>query len=81
MKIEIINENLNSYRISKDFEIEVIPEEGEESIVLEFNKWYYEDDSNINNSTDFTEESQKIFDELPEEQQDEINDFISEIKL
>lgn len=80
MEIKITNEVCNYYRISKDFtiEFEVV---AEHVIELEFNKWQVESDYETDNGCDFTEESQKIYDSLTEEQQTEIDDFILDIKL
>lgn len=76
MKIEIKDEILKGYRISKDFVLEL--EDGTELIV---NKYAYEDNIETNSDYDFDDKSKEIFDKLPEEQQDEITDFINEIKL
>lgn len=81
MKIEVINENLTSYRIAKDYEIEIIPEEGEESIILEFNKYVYEDDNNVDNDYNFTPESKEIYDKLTDDQKDEVDTFISNLSV
>lgn len=76
MKIEIKDEILKGYRISKDFVLEL--EDGTE---LTVNKYAFEDDIETDNDYDFDDKSKEIFDKLPEEQQDEITDFINAIKL
>lgn len=76
MKIEIKDEILKGYRISKDFVLEL--EDGTE---LTVNKYVFEDDIETDNDYDFDDKSKEIFDKLPEEQQDEITDFINAIKL
>lgn len=75
MKIELINENLRSLRISKDFEIRV----GDKELVV--NKWCFEDDYECNADSNFDNESQAVFDSLSEEEQDEVLAFINELSL
>jgi len=84
MKIEITNENLVSYRVSKDFEITFEIQTGKkekEEITLTLNKWALESDNEIDNDWNFDEESRKIYDQLDEDIQSEIDDFVLEIKL
>ena len=76
MKITIEDEILQSFRISKDYTIMINGD-----IQLTFNKYAYEDEYETENDYTFDDESKKIFDKMPEEQQDEIIDFINQIKL
>jgi hypothetical protein len=75
--MEITNTFLNQYRISKDFTIQL--DNGKE---VNINKYINEDEFNNDADWEFTdEESKKIYEELDEEQQDELYNFINEIKL
>ena len=68
---------LTSLRISKDFEIEI---DDNKTIII--HKWMLEADPEYDSGWDFVDkESEKIYKKLSEEQQDELNDFISDISL
>jgi len=85
MEIKITKEENRSRSISSDFiiEFDVRTDKNKfETVELEFNKWAQDsDDGNYDNGVEFTADSQVIFDALSEEQQDQINDFITDIKL
>jgi len=80
MNIETTYENLGYYRKSKDYTIECEIDEGK-FIHLEFSKWQVEGDHEATDAGyDFDEDSQKIYDELDEEVQTDIDDYILELK-
>jgi hypothetical protein len=79
MKIETTNEYCSYFRRATDYIIEFKVPKGEE-VELSFCKWVVESDIETDNGTDFDEESQKIYDSLPEEVQTEIDDYILELK-
>lgn len=77
--MQIVNEDLISMRISKEYEIEI-----DETKTIIINKWIYEDsygNSDYDNDWEILPESQKTYDELSEEEKDQLNDFISEISI
>jgi len=74
--MKINNEYCTYYRISKEFEIEL-----DNGDILNVCKWLIDSDSETDSDYEFTAESQKDFDKLPEEQQEDIIDFINDIKL
>lgn len=76
MKIIIEDKRLQSFRISRDFDILI-----DNKIKLTFNKYYLEDDYETDADYSFDDKSKKIFDKLTEEQQDEISDFINDINI
>jgi hypothetical protein len=80
MKIEITNEYVSYYRKSKDITIDVEIDK-DKTIELSFCKWAIESDNETDAGWDFDNKSQEIYDNLDEEVQDEIYDFISDIKL
>ena len=83
MKIETTNEYCSYYRKSIEYTIEFEIQTGhkqKEKIQLSFCKWVVEGDLESDNGTDFDEASQKIYDELDEEVQAEIDDYILELK-
>jgi hypothetical protein len=74
--MKIISEECTSYRVAKDFDLEL-----DDGTVLNFSKWVYEDDCENDSDYEFNKEDKKTFDELPEEEQEKIIDFINEIKI
>ena len=80
MNIETTYENLAYYKRAKDYTIECEVGEGK-FIKLDLCKWQVEGDHEATDSgTDFDEASQKIYDELDEEVQTEIDDYILELE-
>lgn len=74
--IEVTNENLCSYRVSRDFEITI------GDVEININKWVYEDDLEIDNDWSFVDsEDKKRYEELSEDDQEAFNDFIIELKV
>ena len=78
MEIKIIESNTTYVRKSTDFTIEL-----ENGKTLSFSKWNICDDASDNYDCDyeFDEESQETYDNLSEEEQEDIDDFIGEIDL
>jgi len=78
MKLSIINKNLQSYRISKDFEIEL-----ENGKTININKYYFEDVYTSEADWNFLDvEDRDVFNNLTEDEQDKFYSFInSDCKL
>ena len=74
--MKIINEELVSCKISKNYEIEL-----DDGNVLLVNKWIYEDDIETDNDYEIDEKSLESFNKLSEEKQDQIRDFINDITI
>ncbi len=78
MKIEVKDEVLKEYQISKEFSLKL--EDGTELTVNKWervNSWEYDNDLDWK----FDDKSKKIFDKFSEEQQEEIYKFIGNLKL
>jgi len=73
MKIE--QEILNTYSINKDFDIEL--DNGE---VITVNKYIYESDNETDGDWNIID-GKEIYDKLTDDKQDEVDDFINNIKL
>ena len=74
--MKILNEELVSWRISKDYTIEL--NNGRE---IEINKYYFEDQITSDESYEVLEESKEEYGKLTEEELDELDDFINNIDL
>jgi len=80
MNIKTTEEYIQRQQISKNITIEFEIEN--KTIELEFVKSVRDDDSSgWDNDMDFEPSSQEIFDTLSEDQQDEINAYINDIKM
>lgn len=83
MKIETTQSYCSYFRETYEYTIEFEIQTGhkqKEKIQLSFCKWKIESDAETDAGTDFDEASQKIYDELDEEIQIEIDDYILELK-
>ena len=74
--MKILNEELVSWRISKNYTIKL--NNGRE---IEINKYYFEDQITSDESYEVLEESKEEYGELTEEELDELDDFINNIDL
>lgn len=79
MKIETTNEYCSYFRRANEYTIECEVDENK-FIKLDLTKWVVDSDNETDNGFDFDEDSQKIYDELDEEVQTEIDDYILELK-
>lgn len=78
--IEIINNHIEQIRISIDFEIQL--GQLKNGKIIEINKFINERDNEIDNDWEFLDvKSQKIFNQLSEDQQEEVREFIDEIQV
>ena len=74
--MKILNEDLVSWRISKNYTIKL--NNGRE---IEINKYYFEDQITSDESYEVLEESKEEYGKLTEEELDELDDFINNIDL
>ena len=74
--MKILNEELVSWRISKNYTIKL--NNGRE---IEINKYYFEDQITSDESYEVLEESKEEYGKLTEEELDELDDFINNIDL
>ena len=74
--MKILNEDLVSWRISKNYTIKL--NNGRE---IEINKYYFEDQYISEGDCEVLEESKEEYDKLNDDEMDELDDFINNIDL
>ena len=74
--MKILNEDLVSWRISKNYTIKL--NNGRE---IEINKYYFEDQYTSEGDCEVLEESKEEYDKLNDDEMDELDDFINNIDL
>ena len=76
MKIKIIEDIVVARRIERNFTINI-----KNGVDLKFAKWIVEDEIENDADWEFDKDSQIIFDKLSEEEQENIEDFLLDLKV
>lgn len=74
MDLKVKKKYVVASRITNYIRIEI-----KKGVTLELEKWSSEGDYEYETDYEFKEDSKKIFDKLPEEEQDEVTEFIFDI--
>ena len=75
--MKLIKSEIIYKKVVRELEIEV------EGGILKISKWIEQDEAfnQYDNDWDFVDKSQEIYDKLDEEKQEEVSDFIMEVKV